>query len=138
MNFVRGQDVKESMGIGVFSPIIKEVRERILLDLSGTEFWTNIPLGEWEVPKATFKSFPNKNNVNKLIVFLEFNKNPISEVKDLLELSQWSIKSQFEKNNCKVFQMNYYTTEKYCRKYEFEPDEDSSFLIMEIAYSIKK
>jgi hypothetical protein len=136
MTFTRGTDAKEALGIGVFTPLVKEFRE--FFGKYFLQFFWFPPSNEWSSIKSSYKNIIDAGggNVNKfLILFQSIHPKPISDLKYIMTDSPANIKEQFRKNNCKVSAISYYGSSKFCRKYDMMPDENSKFILVEICYA---
>jgi len=149
MAFTRGLDVKESLRLGKFSTMTKDLRELFEKSFVKRDFGGII----WATWKSDFASdlirssinaiecknmpSPNGNNVNKFFLFLEFGEHKhIGDIKDITEMLKWQISTIFGNNNCNLKNIIYSLREKNIRKAGFPVDK--SCMLIEFTYITKK
>jgi hypothetical protein len=135
MDFVRGESPMEALGLGEFTPIIKDIKNYVQAALvEGKTLWyypdatTKWDLSKMKVEFKTIQDKPS-GNCHKFIFIV--SGAPLGEMKEVVVLN--SIKNKFFQNGCKVASMSFFHTEKHFKKYGFEHGQNK--LLVEIVYA---
>jgi hypothetical protein len=140
--FVRGGDVKETMGIGTFAPMVKDLK--VLLEeefIERKNVWTYYSRNSdsYSDPKSEiveWKSFPGgSNNICKLVALVR-STDPHG-MKEFMKADIENIKGIFKGRDCKMSSLNFFSSESQYRKYGFA-SEGKSTIIIEFVYSKNK
>ncbi|HPI81649.1 MAG TPA: hypothetical protein PK122_00250 [Candidatus Paceibacterota bacterium] len=131
--FTRGGDIKESLGIGSFAPVIGEIKkllEEIIVERKNLwTFYSQYPIPEVKV--VEWKSFPGKaNNICKLVGLIETTS--VGEFKEFLKEYIHNVKGVFSKRDFKMTCINFLSANKSYSHYEWEGNKNR--VIMEIVY----
>lgn len=142
MNFERGLDIKETLGLGKFSGINKKFREIMTSIMKGelqTWTWTtgkrNHEVYQVEPSREIHRNCPDSGggNNHKFYTYLTLNdfKN-YSSVKDQFKVQYASLAGRAYAEGFKIISMNFFIGIKSIRKRGFEYQKNA-FLI-EIVY----
>jgi hypothetical protein len=144
MAFTRGNDAKETLGLGVFSPLVKEMKEYFDTSvLSGTSYWSNSPHVPIEYDRKSgippeYKNVTDSTggNAHRFLVLLKAKvRDPLSGSKENIRSMQSSIKGKFQRLGCKISAFNYYIDGKMAKKHGMTVDEGTFSLLIEVIYS---
>lgn len=136
--FTRGGDAKETIGIGSFATMVKELKvllvEQIIERKNVWTFYSQRDPVEANI--LEWKSFPGgSNNICKLVALVKAT-DP-REFAEFIKADKYSLKHIFKSKDCKFTAINFYLSSPAFRKYEFGREENT--IIIEIIYSkIKK
>lgn len=140
MQFERGKSVKESLNIGL-EPIFKEVQNELseAIERYSITWWSynsNLPPEDQSLSKVKWRNFPGSpgNNIHRM-VGLVTSKEP-QHFKENARRGKDSFKGIFASKSFKFTTINFYSTEKWHKKYGFEKIPNS--FLVEIIYSINK
>jgi len=143
MNFERGLDVKETLGLGKFSGINKKFRETMTTIMKGEiQSWTwttstkNKQIYQVEPAKEIHRNKPDSGggNNHKFYTYLSLNdfKN-YSSVKDQIKAQHTTLARRAMEEGFKIISLNFYIGSKPIRKAGFEKGKNE--LLIEIVYA---
>lgn len=138
MQFKRGGDIQEKLGIGEFAPMVAKIKESLTdIIVNRATFWSTDP-EEMKKPidKVDWKSIPGKKDDNMNRIIGSAYSYRYVTLKDHIRNSKYSIKGVFESHDCKLTDINIYHDKKWFDK--FGVDHKPSHLLIEIIYSKNK
>jgi hypothetical protein len=136
--FQRGQDVRETLNLGKYPSISKNLKEIMDSVLSGKGIWSTHKFNIYQVEPSNLihenKVDRGGGNNHKFYSYLTLNdpKNYAS-IKDLVKTQSYSIERVVKDQGFKTIAINFYTGPKHIRKAGFEYKEHS--LLIEIVYA---
>ena len=133
MQFNRGGDIKEKLGVGEFGLMVKEIKKSLFeIIISRSTIWSTHPLPKI-ADNINWKSIPGSkdNNLHKLIGVVR--TKDLGDLKDQVKFTKHNIKGVFKHHSCKLTAINFYTTQKWFYKYQIEKVPNG--VLMEIIYS---
>jgi len=138
MQFKRGGDIKEKLGIGEFAPMVAKIKESLTdIIVNRVTRWSTDPD---EIKKPTdqvdWKSIPGKKDDNMHRLIGRAYAYRYGTLRDHVRDSKYSIKGVFGTHDCKLTAINIYHEKKWFEKFGVE--HKPSHLLIEIIYSKKK
>lgn len=139
MMFERGKDVRETLSLGKYSGISKQMRDSMDSVLSGRELWSTKKIHntyQVEPAKIIHENKPDRGggNNHKFYSYVSLNdfKN-CSSMKDLVKNQRYTIERVLREEGFKIIVINYYVGSKPIRKAGFELIKNG--LLVEIVYA---
>jgi hypothetical protein len=136
--FQRGQDVRETLNLGKYPTISKNLRKIMDSVLSGREIWSTHKFDTYQVEPSNLihenKVDRGGGNNHKFYSYLTLNDpRNYASMKDLVKAQRSSIDRVIRDQEFKTITINFYTGPKHIRKAGFEYKEHS--ILIEIVYA---